>query len=154
MRPLLNGGTLGGPNPMAHSLELERLKRFSEIVVNALPLPGDAGVSARAELLDAITRTTSANAARMLVSDLLEWTQDLAGNDLLSLDQALAAQTLPTLSLMRSRQDADLAAVLRRGRITTDEEYRLVHARLADVASTLSESDRLLGERLLNEYAT
>lgn len=139
---------------MAHSLELERLKRFSEIVVNALPLPGDAGVSARAELLDAIARTTSAKAARMLVSDLLEWTQDLAGDDLLSLDRALAAQTLPTLSLMRSRQDAEFGAILRRGTITTDDEYRMVHARLSDVASPLSESDRMLGEKLLTEYAT
>jgi hypothetical protein len=139
---------------MARSLELERLKRFSEIVVKALPLPGEAGVSARAELLDAIERTTSAKAARALVSDLLEWTQDLAGNDLLSIDQALAAQTLPTLSLMRSRQDADLAAVLRRASITTDEEYRLVHARLADVASSLPESDRALGEKLLADFAT
>jgi hypothetical protein len=154
MRPLLNGGTLGGPHPMANSLELDRLKRFSEIVVNALPLPNEPGVAVRIQLLEAIGQTTSVKAARLLVSDLLEWTQDLAGDALLSLDRALAEQTLPTLSLMRSRQDADLAAVLRRGRISTDDEYRLVHSRLADVASVLSDADRALGERLLADFAT
>jgi hypothetical protein len=132
--------------------ELQRLKRFGEIVASAMPFPGSAGASTHSELLRAITTISSVKAARTLVSDLLEWTQDLSGQDLVTLDQSLAAESLPTLTLMRSREHVRFTAILKRGRIDDDEEFQLVSARLADTASSLSDSDRALADSLLADY--
>ena len=137
---------------MKRSPELDRLKRFSEIVASALPLAGDAGDTIRSDLLHVIATVTSIKAARTLVSDLLEWTQDLAGNELLVLDRSLAAQALPTLSLMRTREDAHFIAVLQRGLIANEEEYNLVSSRLIDTASSLSDADRTLADQLLADF--
>jgi hypothetical protein len=139
---------------MAPSLELDRLKRFSEIVAQALPLVDAPSLAIRSELLRAIAGTTTLRGARMLVSDLLEWTQDLTGPALAELDQSLAAFALPTLTLMRSREDKQFASILGRGTILTEDEYRLVNTRLGDTASALSDTDRLLGERLLALFRT
>ena len=137
---------------MKRSPELERLKRFCEIVATALPSSGEGGEQMRVELLRAIATVTSMKAARTIVSDLLEWTQDLAGNELFVLDQSLAAQTLPTLSLMRSREDAQLTAILQRGFIANEDEYRLLTSRLADTAGSLLDADRALANQLLAAF--
>jgi hypothetical protein len=137
---------------MKRSAELVRLKRFCEIVAAALPSSGEAGEQMRVELLRAIATITSMKAARTIVSDLLEWTQDLAGNELFVLDQSLAAQALPTLSLMRSREDAQLAAILQSGFIASEDEYRLVSSRLADTAGPLSDADRALANQLVAAF--
>lgn len=137
---------------MKRAPELQRLKRFCEVVVRALPLPGSAGAAAHSELSQAITAITSVKAARTLVSDLLEWTQDLSGQDLVTLDQSLAVENLPTLTLMRTREDAGFTTILKRGRIADDDEFRLVNARLADTALSLSDADRALADSLLADY--
>jgi len=82
----------------------------------------------------------------MLLRDLIEWSQGLHGSQLAALDAALAAASLPTLSLVRSKEDADLAAILERGTIADEDECRLVIARLADTASILSQADRALAD--------
>jgi hypothetical protein len=137
---------------MKPTSELERLKRFSETVVNALPLSDEVGTALRSQLLLGIAEATSLRAVRTLVSDLLEWTQDLSRDDLSSLDRTLAAQSLPTLSLMRSREDKQLAGILQRGLVSNEDECRLVSARLADTAGGLSESDRALAEQLVADF--
>lgn len=139
---------------MASASELERLRSFCDIVVGALPVGGDRELAIRAELLLAIRGASSLKAARTIASDLLEWTQDLSGQALADLDQSLAERGLPTLSLMRSRADAWLAQIFQRGRIASHDEYRLVNARLADTASSLSDGDRALGEQLLADFIT
>jgi len=85
----------------------------------------------------------------MLLRDLVEWSQDLHGPQLAALDAALAAASLPTLSLVRSKENAELAAILKRGTIADEVECRLVTARLADTASNLSQVDRALADQLL-----
>lgn len=59
--------------------EVERLRLSCDVVASALPLSGEAGTAMRSELLRAIGRTASLKAARMLVADLREWTQDGSG---------------------------------------------------------------------------
>jgi len=90
--------------------------------------------------------------AAMLVSDILEWNRDLDGGDLIALDERLANRGLPTFTLVRRRQDREFAIVLARGTIASDDEWRLLNARLSDVDGPLSDNDRALANRMLGKY--
>jgi len=90
--------------------------------------------------------------AAMLVADVLEWNQDLDGEDLTALDEHLANRGLPTFTLVRRRQDREFANVLARGTIASDDEWRLLNARLSDLDGPLSENDQALANRMLQEY--
>jgi len=134
---------------MARPDEIVRLKGFCQCVVEFILPQQDSGGSLRDEMTLAIAGCQSVRAARMLLRDLVEWSQDLHGPQLDALDAALAAASLPTLSLVRSKENAELAAILKRGTIADEDECRLVIARLADSASNLSQADRALADQLL-----
>jgi hypothetical protein len=89
---------------------------------------------------------------RQVVSDLLEWSQDLKGAPLDELDAKLNAKALPTLTLMRARANKQFADILVRGCIRDEEEYRILSGRISDVDSDLTETDRALADRLLAEF--
>jgi hypothetical protein len=137
---------------MARTYELDRLKRFSELVVVSMPNAAGPLASLQTDLLTAIAQIDSLKSARTVVRDLLEWTQDVGGPALAELDHRLAEAGLPTLSLMRSSENSQFIAILKRGSIDSEEEYRLVDLRLLDTASSLSDSDRRLADRLLNAF--
>jgi hypothetical protein len=131
-------------------VDLDRMKRFCEVLAQTLlASPDDPD---RTELLNAIASARSMRQARMLVRDFLEWSQDIRGEQLSDLDGSLGAAGLPTLSLMRAKEDAALARILVRGRILTEEEFQLVNARVADTASTLEPGDRRLAEHLVSAF--
>jgi hypothetical protein len=85
----------------------------------------------------------------MLVRDLTEWSQDLAGKALDQLNHCLATENLPTLSLLRSREDNAFCRILERNEIRTEDEYRLVNARVSNASSALPTPDREMAEHLL-----
>ena len=130
-----------------------RMKRFCETLAGTVLGPAASADPTRLELFRAIADVKSMSAARMVVQDLLEWSQDLHGRELADLDERLAADSLPTLSLMRSRQDAQFGKILQRGFVSTEGEYQLLSARLADTDSPLSSADRSLAERLLAAFS-
>jgi hypothetical protein len=132
--------------------ELVRLQRFCEMVAGTLLAAAPPADPSRAELLSVIANLKSRSAARTLVRDLLEWSQDIRDKDLVELDQRLGAQALPSLSLMRSREDGDFAGILQRGFVSTEGEYQLVNARLADTAAPITSADRALAESLLAAF--
>jgi len=99
-----------------------------------------------------VNRPLTERQAAMVVADLVEWTQDLAGDDLVAIDERLAKGGSPTLSLMRRRQDREFGALLSTGKITTDDEWRLVEARMSDTENPLPDRDRALANRMLVSY--
>jgi hypothetical protein len=129
--------------------ELARLKAFCSLVADGLLDSNDALAPG---IFRAIDETTSMRGIRQVVSDLLEWSQDLKGAALDELNAKLNDKGLPTLTLMRVRANKQLADILVRGLIRDEDEYRLVSARRSDVDSDLSESDRALADRLLAEF--
>ena len=137
---------------IARTDELDRLKGFCQSVVEAMLPQQESGASLRDEMTAAIVGCRSVRGARLLVRDLVEWSQDLRGPGLAQLDAALAAASLPTLSLVRSKESAELAGILTRGIIANEDECRFVIARLADTASNLSETDRELADQLLARF--
>jgi hypothetical protein len=88
------------------------------------------------DVTERIRRVRSATVLRQVVNDILEWTQDLSGADLASVDAKLAGQGLPSLTLMRNVRDRRIVEIIERGQIRSAEEYRLLTERLADVANT------------------
>jgi hypothetical protein len=136
--------------PKADSKELTQLKAFCICVIDFLM--GKHGLADRDGYVRAIDRTTSLRGIRTVVSDVLEWAQDVNGDSLAELDARLSASTLPTLTLMRARGDSRLAAILARGRVTSADEYRFIHALLADVESKLPRGDRALAEGMLASF--
>ena len=81
---------------------------------------------------------------------MLEWTQDVRGDQLTAIDDRVTHLGLPTLSRMRSAAHRRFAEILARGRIRTDDEAGFIEARLSDVGDTgPSTVDRDLAERLM-----
>ena len=137
---------------MARTDELARLKGFCERVVAVLLPADDAGAALRNEMTSAISGCKTLQGARMLVRDLLEWSQDLHGTQLTELESALASAGLPTLTLMRSKENAELADILKRGVVANEDECRLLVSSLADTETTLRPADQALADRLLQQY--
>jgi hypothetical protein len=92
----------------------------------------------------------SHSAVLMMCRDLLEATQDYAGEELALYDQALASQGAPTLSAMRVRHWKLVPKILKRGRIKNDDEYYLVRSVLD--SSTLASEDHAALMSLLHRY--
>jgi hypothetical protein len=104
------------------------------------------------EFLTALGPPLSSRQASVVVADLVEWTQYIAGDELSALNECLANNGLPTLTLMRRRQDRKLGALISSGEITSDDDYRLLEARLSDMGDPLPESDRAIANRMLLQY--
>ena len=84
---------------------------------------------------------------------MVEMCEDLAADQVAALDARLAGDGLPTLSEMRDRRYRSLLTVLSRGRIESDDEFRLVNSFVSDVDSPhLSEPTRAKASRLLGAY--
>jgi len=133
--------------------ELEQLRAFCLHVLDfAAERTGD-DLRFFAQMKDAVSECAQVAGIRMVTSHLVEMLQDLKGTDLRGLDCRLSEAGLPTLSLMRSSENRRTAAILARGKIRNDAEYRLLNARLGDTADTvLKGNERSTAGRLLAEY--
>jgi hypothetical protein len=86
---------------------------------------------------------------------MVEMCEDLAPDQVAALDARLERDGLPTLSRMRDRRYRSLLAVLARGRIESDDEFRLVNSFVCEVDSPhLSGAARAKANALLGEYET
>ena len=84
---------------------------------------------------------------------MVEMCEALAANQVAALDDRLARDGLPTLSQMRDRRYRSLLTVLSRGRIESDDEFRLVNGFVSDVDSPhLSGAARAKANALLGAY--
>jgi hypothetical protein len=132
---------------MKSSDELEQLRGFSLAVLDEL------GVSFSEEALEPIRTSRSLCGLREAARDLVEMREDLAGEQLAGLDARLARAGVPTLSLMRDRRYRSLLAALSRGRIESDDEFRLVNGFVSDVEPDhLSPEARAKANALLGVY--
>jgi hypothetical protein len=127
--------------------EHEQLRGFSLTVLEQL------GVSFSEDSLAPIRTTRSLRGLREAAHDMVEMCEDLAADQVSALDARLARDGLPTLSEMRDRRYRSLLTVLSRGRIESDDEFRLVNSCVSDVESThLSGSTRAKASELLGAY--
>src|SRR2546422_8625759 len=82
-------------------------------------------------------------AVRLAVQDLLEMSRDLAPQKVQIADSHLRAQSVPTLTVMRSEIWRTIPKIIKRGRIKTELEYYLLVERLNDVTGAdLTQADR------------
>jgi len=129
--------------------EHEQLRGFSLAVLDQLRIPFSA------ESLEPIRTTRSLRGLREAARDMVEMCEDLAADQATALDARLSREGLPTLSQMRDRRYRSLLTVLSRGRIESDDEFRLVNSFVFDVDSPhLSGAARAKANALLGEYET
>ena len=127
--------------------ELEQLRGFSLAVLAEL----QAAFSE--EALQPIRSTRSLRGLRDAARDMVEMCEDLSSDRVAALDARLAREGLPTLSLMRNRRYQSLLAVLSRGQIRSDDEFRLVTGFASDLeAAHLSSEARAKANALLAAY--
>lgn len=127
--------------------EHEQLRGFSLVVLDQLGSPFSE------ESLAPIRTTKSLRGLREAARDMVEMCEDLAANQVAALDARLARDGLPTLSEMRDRRYRNLLTVLSRGRIESDDEFRLVNSFVSDVDSPhLSGPARAKANALLGAY--
>jgi ribosomal protein L29 len=135
--------------------ELERLKRFALTVADFMLAlaPGSPIADLRWQFAGPLEAARSLRGVREAARDMVEWAQDLTAEQLHGLDSQLSAQGLPTLSLMRRARGRDIARILTRGSITSEDEFRLLNGAVAD-DDGLSPDDRALVEHLLGEFSS
>ena len=81
--------------------------------------------------------------------------RDLSAQQVRTVDDRMAASSLPTLTAMRERVWQTVSEVLKRGKCRTDAEYYLVIERLNDVSDlTLSTEERERLEQIVGQYET
>jgi len=133
--------------------EFERLKRFALMVADfMLSLAPESPIAGlRSQFAGPIEAARSLRGVREAARDMVEWAQDLTAEQLHALDARLSAHDLPTLSLMRGVRGREIARILTRGSIASEDEFRLLNGAVADIDGLLPE-DRALAERLLGEF--
>jgi hypothetical protein len=98
----------------------------------------------------------SARAAlRLGLQEVLDMSRDLSGQQVRTVDDRMAASSLPTLTAMRERVWQTVSKVLKRGKCRTDLEYYLVIERISGVSDlTLSTEERERLEQIVGQYET
>jgi ribosomal protein L29 len=133
--------------------ELERLKRFAltvaDFILGLAPESPIAGL--RSQVAGPLEAARSLRGVREAARDMVEWAQDLTAEQLQALDAQLSAHGLPTLSLMRRARGREIARILTRGTIESEDEFRLLNGAVSDSDGLLPE-DRALAERLLGDF--
>ena len=127
--------------------EIEQLRGFSLAVIDHL------GWGVPSEALEPLRSTRSVRGLRDAARDMVEMCQDLGPDQVAALDTRLARVGLPTLTLMRDRRYRELLEVLSRGRIRSDEEFRLVNGFVSELDTPdLSLSARHAAEALMRAF--
>ena len=127
--------------------EIEQLRGFSLAVLESI------GLALSPESLEPIRTTRSLRGLREAARDMVEMCQDLTADQVAAFDLRLVDDGLPTLTQMRDRRYRSLLAILSRGRIRSDDEYRLVNSFVSDIdAPHLSPDARSKANVLLASY--
>jgi hypothetical protein len=90
---------------------------------------------------------------RMAAADMVEWCQDVGGEDLVRLDTQLKTAQIPTLTAMRDRNYRRALQILARNAIRNEHEWHVLNGFVANVEDrVLSSMERAQAARLLLEY--
>lgn len=132
--------------------ERERLTRFCILVVRFIFREHPESKTLR-EFERIKWNRSSLAGIRMAARDAVEWSKDLAGEQLAKLDAKLASEGLPTLTAMRNVNYRKALAVLERDAVRNEEEWEILNGFVADTADlTLTPVERGQADRLVNEY--
>ena len=136
--------------------EKEQLRGFilnvAEQLLADTPTP-EAG-SFLSSIREPVARADSLAGLRDAARDMVEWCQDLGPVSVARIDQHLRAAGLPTLTAMRDRGYRHVLRILSRGRVASEEEYRLLSAFTSDHGgSELGRDDFARAEELLGAYS-
>jgi len=131
--------------------ETARLRAFCVVVTRHVVAKLPASVSsALQQTLDSIEASPKRN---LPISDLLNWTADLGLAEMNSLNAQLRIANAPTLGEMRMEYwGKRIPAILRRGRIRSDEEFYLLKEAADGSGCGLSEADVSLASLLVDTY--
>ena len=86
------------------------------------------------------------------VNDTVQMSVDMTADQVRRLDAALKADGVLTLSEVRVRYWRRYKSIVKRGRIRSDLEFRMVVGILADVEASIPKEERALLEKLAHEY--
>jgi hypothetical protein len=132
--------------------ERQQLREFI-LRVAAVVLPRDnpqTVESQLAKMTESINNCTSLSGLREAARDMVEWSRDLEGEALVQIDADLLEVHAPTLTQMRDKRYRAFSRILARGRIRSEDEYRLVEGLLAETSLPATEVDEVT--RLQHEY--
>lgn len=142
----------------SHSnLEREMLKRFATVFADfgLTEYPDEPSQLFFSGMKAVVPRAGAIAGLRMAVADLVEMSGDFSPEVVARLERRLEAEELPSLSSMRSAAARKVQAILLRGRIGTEAEYRLLSERVCDVSeSGIADADRNRAEEMLSEFET
>ena len=131
------------------------LKRFCSCLVEFMSETAtDPHLYFQSKLTADIAAARDLDAVSELADQLTAWVESI-GPESSSVDQLndrLAAQELPSYSMMNTRDNRKAGRILARGLISTDREYDLVRS-VIDEAASLTDNDRELARRLISKYA-
>ena len=133
--------------------EKEKIRKFSIELIKAIDSISKGLLQSKDEMISTIEKCNNLSQLRIVLSDMLEWTQDIKGAELDGINTNLASMGLPSLSLMRDKKYKKLMNILSKSKIICDSEYNLVIAYLNDVNnSCLSENEISKANKLMVDY--
>ena len=135
------------------NIEKEILRDFSIEIAEAINALSDGSTQATKEVIPIVQKLNNLDKLRIVLSDLLEWSQDIEGTELHRLDQRLISKGLPSLTNMRDSQFRKLCQILYRGKIKDKSEYSFLLSYLNDTTNTaLSDNDIDKANKLLMSF--
>ena len=100
------------------------------------------------EALEGRSMAIARKGVAMMVGDLIEQTYDMNADGIASVDAALCAQGLPTLSEVKAQFSKKISAIMKRGKVRTDDEYYS----LRNVVEAMPEAEQSWAWSLLGEF--
>ena len=135
------------------NIEKEILRDISIEIAEAINALSDGSTQATKEVIPIVQKLNNLDKLRIVLSDLLEWSQDIEGTELHRLDQRLISKGLPSLTNMRDSQFRKLCQILYRGKIKDKSEYSFLLSYLNDTTNTaLSDNDIDKANKLLMSF--
>ena len=111
-------------------------------------LPADQHPIAVLSHLEAQSMSIARKGLRMAIGDLIEDTADLSAAQVRTIDEALAARALPSLTSVRLQFWSKIHGIVRRGEVRNETEYYA----LRTVVETMPGEERENGWRLLAAF--
>lgn len=133
--------------------EKEKIRNFSIEMIKAIDSISKGLLQSKDEMISTIEKCNNLSQLRIVLQDMLEWTQDIKEAELEEIDTNLASMGLPSLSLMRNKNYKKLIKIFSKNKISNNSEYNLVTAYLNDINnSCLSKNEISKANELLFDY--
>jgi hypothetical protein len=89
---------------------------------------------------------------KQAVNEIIEETAEFDSDNVKNLDSELNSKSIITLSALRKKYWSKYKAILKRGNIKNETEYYLMIGLLCDVDSEISNSERELISKMVNDF--